>query len=649
MDAVLLGRAKRIAAVWALGAIGLSGAAWACLALGLHFAAAAFVFLVAVICLALLDGLRSSLAFVAAAALCLLYFFIPPYRSFAAAAKEDMAALAAFVLASGLIVALVHRLRSLTDAHREQARMLAQAEAAYLAEAQRLSGAGSFGWNLDKNEFVWSDECARIFEAKQGPRPGIDFIAGRIHPDDAGAFQALVTKTRAERAPFEFETRLLLPGDKVKHVHVVARPLPDAPAQFVGALMDVTDRKAAADALRRSEYRYRNLFQAMAASFWELDFSGVGKIVGKVRAAGVKDLVAHFAAHPDLVREMMRETRVLDVNDETVSLFFGGDRGKVTGSVEPFWPEASNHVYAASVVAAITRKPSYAAECRLKTLDGREIDALFTACFAPETVAAGKLLIGVIDVTERVRAQAALERVRAEFAHAARVSMLGELTASIAHEVNQPLAAIAANAAAGQRWLDRPEPDLVEVRAVIDRIIADGARAGAIIARVRAMATQKPPEHGPLEINVAIGEALSFLRHELQTHGVEAVAELAPELPRVRADRTQIHQVVVNLVVNAMQAMAAAPAPRRIRVSSVRAGDGVEIAVEDSGPGISAAHKARLFESFFTTKPGGMGMGLPICRSIVEAHGGRIDVQDRPEGGARFRVTLPIAQRDAHT
>jgi C4-dicarboxylate-specific signal transduction histidine kinase len=300
----------------------------------------------------------------------------------------------------------------------------------------------------------------------------------------------------------------------------------------------------------------------------------------------------------------------------------------------------------AAVVAAVSRAPSFSAETRLRRLDGTEFDALFTACFPRESVGAGSLLIGVIDLTERNEAQAALHALQAEFAHAARVSMLGELTASIAHEVNQPLAAIATNASAGKRWLSRPQPDLDELRAINDRVIADAQRAAAIISRVRGMAERRAPDVGPLPINAVIEEAMGFLRHELQGRGVTVTLSLAQGLPSVAADRTQLQQVLVNLAVNAIQAMVGAGAAiRELGLRSEATDAGVRVSVSDSGPGIPPDDLPRLFQSFFTTKQGGMGMGLPICRSIIETHGGTLDAENNPEGpGARFTFTLPAAQ-----
>lgn len=521
--------------------------------------------------------------------------------------------------------------------------VLERSKAAYLAEAQRLSQTGSFGWNIVTGELQWSDETYRICGIAPETPLSIDLINQRVHADDAAGFRDAVQAAIKTRGRFDHELRFTRDGGETRILHMVGHFLPERPEQFVGALIDVTDRRASEEALRNSEFRYRNIFRAMAVSFWELDFSGVGAMLRTLRKSGVQDFVNYFADHPEFVRDLMRATKVMDVNDYAVMLQGRGDKKEMLGSVEPFWPQGSTSVYAASVIAAITGKPGFSAETRMCKIDGTEFPAHFTASFPTEGVANAKLLIGVIDISERVAAQEKLRAVQAEFAHAARLSTLGELAASIAHEVNQPLAAIATNASAGLRWLDRPEPNLEEVRALATRISADAKRAGDIITRIRGMATRRAPESTVLSLKAVVEEAVSFLRHDLQAQQVTIQLSFQADLPAVLGDRTQLQQVVVNLAMNAAQAMGQTSIDkRRVTISAARLNNEIIATIDDNGPGLSAEHLERLFESFFTTKEAGMGIGLPICKSIVEAHGGRIGAENRATGGARFSFTLPV-------
>ncbi len=232
-------------------------------------------------------------------------------------------------------------------------------------------------------------------------------------------------------------------------------------------------------------------------------------------------------------------------------------------------------------------------------------------------------------------------------AHAARVSVLRELTAPIAHEVSQPLTAIESNTEATLTWLARSPPNIQEVRELSAQTAVEVQRAADIIHRVRSMALRASPEHTRIDVNTVVREAHLFVRHELQRNEVEAFLDLADDLPAILGDRVQLQQVVVNLAVNATQAMAQSPHPRQLHLKTSASTDAryVTIEVTDNGPGISSDALAYLFDSFFTTKATGMGMGLPICRSIIEAHGGQISVGDTNEGaGARFIVTLPAHQ-----
>jgi PAS domain S-box-containing protein len=467
-----------------------------------------------------------------------------------------------------------------------------------------------------------------------------------VHPDDLALLRKALKRAANETEDVDLVYRLRMPEGSIKHVQVVARSVADETGKpmYVGAVMDITARKKTQDALRYSESRYHNLFRAMAASFWELDVSEVREMLRNLRDSGVTDFEAYFDANPGFLREMIRRSRVIDVNDQTVAMF-GGSKEELQVNVERIWPEESNPYYAEAILHSIMGKPDYSCECKLSRLDGTRFDAQFTAAFPPKSFRMGPLILGIIDITARKKAEKMLEHVQAEFAHAARISVLGELTASIAHEVNQPLAAITANGEAGLRRLGQSEPGIEKARDLMTRMVADARRAAEIISRVRAMAARREPEQARLSLYQVIDEVLMFLGHEIQSCGVTVALDRDP-VPEVLVDRTQLQQVFVNLAVNAMQAMVRSGGSRRVlTIRTRRSEEGTaSCIVEDSGPGIKPEHLDRLFESFFTTKDGGMGMGLPICRSIIEAHGGCIRVDnDSAHGGARFTFTLPAA------
>lgn len=254
----------------------------------------------------------------------------------------------------------------------------------------------------------------------------------------------------------------------------------------------------------------------------------------------------------------------------------------------------------------------------------------------------------VTDVTARKRAEAELHEAQTNLAHVTRVTALGELAASIAHEVNQPLAAVVANAAACLRWLNRAAPDLNEARGAVRSIISDGNRAGEVIQRVRALVNKTTGEMVPLDINEAINEVIGLVQHELQSHLVSLQLDLAPALPPVVADRVQLQQVILNLVVNGIEAMQPVTDRPRELVIRTRHDDAGQIlvTVTDCGVGVAAENAERLFDAFYTTKASGMGMGLSICRSIVEAHRGRLSVSRNIGPGTTFQFTLPLRQED---
>jgi len=258
------------------------------------------------------------------------------------------------------------------------------------------------------------------------------------------------------------------------------------------------------------------------------------------------------------------------------------------------------------------------------------------------------LFIGALqDVTEGVVAEEALNRVRSELAHAARLTTMGELTASIAHEVRQPIAAAVTSAQTALRWLEAKPPELGEVREALSRIVRAGKRAGDVIGRIRALVTKAPPRKESVEMSAAIREVVELTRGEAAKNRVSVRTVLAEGLPLIQGDRVQLQQVILNLIINGIEAMAGVSEESRDLLISARKGDAedVLVTVADTGPGLAAGALERMFAAFYTTKPGGLGLGLSICRSIIEAHDGRLWASANDRGGAVFQFTLPAPLR----
>jgi PAS domain S-box-containing protein len=394
-------------------------------------------------------------------------------------------------LRSHLVDDLTHgvtRLRASDERKRTQEEL--RRSAAYLAEAQRLSRTGSFGWNVSSGGIFWSEESFRIFEYDRTTKPTLELFFQRFHPEDADLVKQTIDRASQDRKDFGFEHRLLMPNGSVKYVHVVAHALNDESGriEFVGALMDVTERK---------------------------------------------------------------------------------------------------------------------------------------------------------------RAEQALQNAQTELAHVTRVTTLGEMTASIAHEINQPLAAVVTNGSACLRWLMGESPNLEEAREASRRVIRDGNRASEVIARIRALMQKTETQKAQLNINEAIQEIVLLTQHEAERKGVRLRLELAAELPPVFGDRVQLQQVALNLVMNGVEAMTAvSDRPRELVIySRAHESDQVLVAVQDCGMGIDQEDLEKIFIAFYTTKSQGMGMGLAISRSIIEAHGGRLWATPNEGEGATTQFTLPLSNQ----
>jgi PAS domain S-box-containing protein len=350
-----------------------------------------------------------------------------------------------------------------------------------------------------------------------------------------------------------------------------------------------------------------------------------------------------------------------------------GSFGRRVGSGEIIWSEETFRIFgfdkAPSVqLAAVMQRIHPDDRARVQrtidraTRDGKEFELGYRLLMPDGSVkhvhatahtvadaSSGIEFVGAVtDVTARKQAEVELHEAQTNLAHVTRVTALGEMAASIAHEVNQPLAAVVTNAAACLRWLDREPANLKEARGSLQSIINDGNRAGEVIQRVRAL-VNKTTDRKALHINEIVNEVMSLVQHELFSHRVALRLELAPALPPVLADRIQLQQVILNLVINGIEAMQ--PVKERPRELVIRTlqdeASHVLVTVSDVGVGVAAEHADQLFDAFFTTKSSGMGMGLSICRSIVNAHGGRLSASGNAGPGATFQFTLPFYREDS--
>jgi PAS domain S-box-containing protein len=370
------------------------------------------------------------------------------------------------------------------------------------------------------------------------------------------------------------------------------------------------DRRQAEEALRESEQRLQDIIDNTSA------------------IVSVKDLELRYLL---VNREYERRYRVR--RDQV--------RGKTDFDIFP--PEVAEAIRLNDNRVIETGEPIEFEE--ILPSDGREYFHVAAKFLLRDQESTPYAVCGIsTDVTERKRAEEALRRAQAALSHITRVMTIGELTASIAHEVNQPLTGIVTNASACLRWLDGSPPNLYEARESLTRILRDGRRAADVISRIRALVRKAKSEMAPLNINEALQEVVQLIQFELRKNKVKFDVNLDPRLPPVVADRVQFQQVVLNLLINAIEAMACLEdTSRELRlISRWHEPATVLIAVRDSGIGIGSPPRDELFEAFFTTKSQGMGMGLAISRSIVEAHDGRLWAEPNSDRGATFQFTLPV-------
>ena len=378
---------------------------------------------------------------------------------------------------------------------------------------------------------------------------------------------------------------------------------------------DLTERKKAEEAARRSEKELRGVVETVPGMVWSALPDG----------------------HVDFINRRWQEFTGLTL-DETLGWSWEAEA--------PFHPDDFD-AYMVKWQASLATGQPFEAEMRIRRAADGEYRWLFESA-VPLRDEQGNILKWygfVVDIEDRKRAEEALQKAQAELAHVNRVATMGQLTASIAHEVNQPIAAAVTNAQVALRWLGAHPPDLEEVKEALDEIVKSGNRAADVIGRIRALINKAPPSKGRFDLNEAVRDVMTLARSDVLRNGVSLQTDLATGLPSVEGDRVQLQQVILNLILNAIEAMSGIDEERKLLISTETDASGrVLVAVRDSGPGLDPENVERLFEAFYTTKSSGMGMGLSICRSIVDAHGGQVWASANKPRGAVFQFTLPSAQ-----
>jgi len=517
------------------------------------------------------------------------------------------------VNAAGVVVELMGSFMDITE--RKRAEEALRRSEAYLAESQRLAHTGTFVSDETTKPLYWSEELYRIygFDPQQG-LPTRDQPPRRIHPEDLDKFWRAWQRGIRDKVDTDVEYRIVLPDGTVKHVYGMGHPVLNADGELielVGTTVDITERKLAEEALRESETRFRTFVDHAGDALFVQDFEQ-GTIVDVNRQAC----------------ESLGYTRQELIGNTAVAFHIDSDQVEMESAAKR----------AAAGETVIDRHSH-------RRKDGSTFPVeVHTSLFS---YGGRRFLLSVArDISDRVRAEEQREMLRqleADLAHINRVSMMGELAASIAHEVNQPLAGVVSNGSACLRWLAGDAPNLEEARETARRIVRDGKRAAEVINRIRALTKRTAALREELNLNETVREVVALIGDEAKRRSVIIRTQFADDLSPVSGDRVQLQQVALNLVMNAIEAMSGVgERPRELMITTRNIDpDQVQVTVEDSGIGIDPRMIDKIFDSFYTTKAGGMGMGLSISRSILQAHGGRLWATLKTGPGTVFHFALP--------
>jgi len=509
----------------------------------------------------------------------------------------------------------------------EQALMRSEA---YLAQALKLTHTGSWVWDPRTEKVLYcSEEMFRIFGLD--PReslPSRDNFRQQIHPEDRDWVKKRFEESLRERVDTFAEYRVLLPDGTTRHINASGHPVLNGNGElieFIGTATDVTERKRTEEALRESEAKFSDYAATASDWLWEIgpDYKYTLLTENAFRSDPAGRIGTFCWDHALDLETEPEKWRLVRATLDSRDPFHNFVYCSVDGTGSPMYVKVSG-------------KPVFDAngEFRGYRGTGTDVTAIMRAQQAEASLRTAE--------AEARESEQRYREAQLELAHANRVATMGQLTASITHEVNQPITAAVTYALAARRYLSAEPPNLHEVDDALSLIVREGNRAGEVVGRIRALIKKAPARKDAVEINDAILEVIALARTEAANNSVSVRTQLAEGLPRVQGDRVQLQQVLLNLIINAIEAMRdIGEKERELLISSRNDPDGVSVEVRDSGPGFAPADTDRVFEAFYTTKPGGLGLGLSICRSIIEAHNGRLWASPNVPRGAIFGFTAP--------
>ena len=493
---------------------------------------------------------------------------------------------------------------------------------AHLHEAQRLGRMGSFVLDPFSGSMQASPELLRILGRDlDAEEPAIDFLREYIHPEDRHSIGEQRTKAIDDRVTWAYEFRIMLPDGSVRYAESTASPTLDTDGnlvEYVGNMIDVTDRKLAEQKLKMSETLLSEAQKLSHTGSYILD----GPFGESIWTDEMFRVFEYDQSEPPSVERAIQ--RIHPDDRDRMRQFASAtpdDRLRRDDGVQP------------------------PVEYRLVMPDGRiKVVVSLRAPAGPEFSGVGTIIGATMDITDRKRAEEALLRAQADLAHASRVNTMGELTAALAHEVNQPITAAVTNANACLRFLSGETPNLEEAREAVQAIVSAGTRAAQIVSRTREFFKTGVPQKALVDVDEVVRNTVVLLESEASRYSVSIRTWLAAGFPGIMGDHVQIQQVIMNLIMNGIDAMKEVEGVRElaIRSRSTDAGQ-VMVSISDTGMGLPPEGADQIFQTFFTTKADGTGMGLSISRSIVEAHGGRLWAEPNSPQGTTLQFTLPVA------